>query len=61
MDVVTGFLNYDVEEFTKGAPALRLVKGVYCLKKALRLWNDAVNATLHRLNLTAVILTLVYT
>jgi hypothetical protein len=62
--VVTAFLNSDVEEeiyiqflqglevpeeFTKGAPALRLLKAVYGLKEALRLWNDGVNATLHRL------------
>ena len=67
MDVVTAFLNPDVEEeiyiqfrqglevpeeFKKRAPALRLLKGLYVLKQAPRLWNDAVHATLHRLNLT---------
>jgi len=67
MDVVTAFLNPDVEEeiyiqfpqglevpkeFKKKAPALRLLKGLYGLKQAPRLWNDAVNATLHRLNFT---------
>jgi hypothetical protein len=67
MDVLTAFLNPDVEEeiytqfpqglevpeeFKKGAPALRLLKGLYGLKQAPRLWNDAVNATLHRLNFT---------
>jgi hypothetical protein len=67
MDVVTAFLNPDVdeeiyiqfpqglevpEEFKKGVPALRLLKGLYGLKQAPRLWNDAVNATLHRLNFT---------
>jgi hypothetical protein len=67
MDVVTAFLNPDVEEeiyiqfpqglevpeeFKKGAPALRLLKGLYGLKQAPRLWNDAVNATVHRLNCT---------
>ena len=67
MDVVTAFLNPDVEEeiyiqfpqglevpeeFKRGAPALRLLKGLYGLKQAPRLWNDAVNATLHRLNFT---------
>ena len=61
MDVVTAFLNRDVEEdiyiqvcqgleapeeFEKGAPALRLLKGLDGLKQAPRLWNDAVNATL---------------
>jgi hypothetical protein len=67
MDVVTAFLNSDVEEemymqspqglevqeeLKKGAPALRLLKRHYGLKQAPRLWNDAVNATLHRLDLT---------
>jgi hypothetical protein len=67
MDVVTAFLNPDVEEemymqspqgleaqeeLKKGAPALCLLRGLYGLKQALRLWNDAVNATLHRLNFT---------
>jgi hypothetical protein len=68
MDVVTAFLNPDVEgeiyikfvqglevpeEFKKAAPALRLLKGLYGLKQAPRLWNDAVNATLHHLNFTS--------
>ena len=67
MDVVTTFLNLDVEEeidiqfpqglevpeeFKKGVPALRLLKGLYGLKQAPRLWNDAVNATLQHLNFT---------
>jgi len=67
MDVVSAFLNPDVEEklyiqfsqglevpeeFNRGAPALRLLKGLYLLKQAPRLWNDAINATLHRLNLS---------
>jgi hypothetical protein len=67
MDVVTAFLNPDVEEemyiqfpqglevpeeFKTGAPALRLLKGLYGLKQAPRLWSDAVNATLQRLNFT---------
>jgi len=67
MDVVTAFLNPDVEEeiyiqfpkglevpeeFKKGVPALHLLKGLYGLKHPPRLWNDAVNATLHRLNLS---------
>jgi len=67
MDVVTAFLNPDVEEeiyiqfpqglevpkeLKKGVPALCVLKGLYGLKQALRFWNDAVNATLHRLNLT---------
>jgi len=65
--VVTTFLNPDVEEkiyiqfpqglevpeeFKDGASALRLVKGLYDLKQAPRLSNDAVNAMLHRLNFT---------
>jgi hypothetical protein len=67
MHMVTAFLSPDMEEeiyiqflqglevpeeIKKGAPALRLLKGLYGLKQAPRLWNDAVNATLHRLNLT---------
>jgi hypothetical protein len=67
MDVVTAFLNPDAEEetyiqvpqgldvpeeFKIGATALCLLKELYGLKQAPRLWNDAVNATLHRLNLT---------
>ena len=67
MDVVTALLNPDVEEeihiqfpqslevpeeFKKGAPGLRLLKGLYGLKQAPRLWNDALNATLHRLDLS---------
>jgi len=51
MDVVTAFLDPDLEEeMYIQAPALRLLKGLYGLKQAPRLWNDAVNATLHRLN-----------
>ena len=34
------------------APALPLLKEPYCLKQSPRLWNDSVNATLHRLNST---------
>jgi hypothetical protein len=56
MDVVTVFLNPDVEEqiyiqfpqglevpeeFKKEAPALRVLKGLYGLKQAPRLWNYA--------------------
>jgi hypothetical protein len=67
MDMVTAFLNPDVEEptrfqffqglevlekFKKGAPALRALEGLHDLKQAPRLWNDAVNATLHRVTLT---------
>ena len=67
MHVVTAFLEPDVEEeiyiefpqhlevpeeFKKGALALRLVKGLYGLKQGPRLWNDAVNPTLHRLKCT---------
>ena len=67
VDAVTAFLYADVEEeiyiqvpqaleihgeFKKGAPALRLVKRLYGLKRAPRLGNDVVNVTLHHLNLT---------
>jgi len=60
MDVVTTFLNPHVEEeifiqgpqglevreeFKKRAPALLLLKGLFDLQQAPRLWNDAVNAT----------------
>jgi len=31
---------------------LHLLKGLFGLKQAPRLWNDAVNATLHRFNCT---------
>jgi len=63
--VLTAFFNPDIQEkstfrfsqglkvqkeFKKEAYALRLVKELYSLKQAPRLWNDAVNATLHRLN-----------
>jgi len=37
------------EDFEKGAPVLRLLKGLYGLKQDPRIWNDA---TLHRLNFT---------
>ena len=65
--MVTAFLNSDVEEeiyiqflqglepaeeFKEGAPALRPLKGLHGPKQAPRLWNDAVNATLHRLSFT---------
>jgi hypothetical protein len=67
MDVVTAFLNNDIqeeiyiqvpqgfevpEEFKIRAPALRLLKKPYGLKQAPGLWNNVVNVTLHRLNLT---------
>jgi len=60
------FLNHDAEEdiyiwvlqgleipdeFNKGEFALRLLKGLDSLKQATRLWNNAVNARLHCLNL----------
>jgi hypothetical protein len=64
---VAAFLNPDVEEeiyiqapqvlevpveFKKGAPDLRLLKGLQGLKQVPRLWNYPVNATLYRLNCT---------
>ena len=65
MNVVTAFLNPDVEEeiyiqvpqglqvpekFNKGTPAPRLLKGLHGLKQAPGLWKDTDNTTLHRIN-----------
>jgi hypothetical protein len=72
--VVTVFFNPDVKEdiniqvskvlkFRRSSRRISCSSSAekrLCLKQAPRLWNDAVNATLHVLNFIAVILTLVY-